>query len=257
MKTFRKLIAALLAFGFFATLGLGQTILASWNLDGTGPTDNTPTTGEGTRIDPYLASVFGTQDPGLTVASLTVSDGLAPSIRGGGFWQDTFSTINWNSQTDVATSIAEEDYYMISFSTDQVMNLTSLSLRLSSQSQETVEFAILADVNNNGFDASDVLGGQTFTATNTNPTDVLIDLTGGDFDNIADVEFRIYGFAGRNINNGPNSGSRLAIGLLGATDGVNDVALRGTVIPEPAHFAALFSLVALGIALRRKHKAAK
>lgn len=209
---------------------LQAATLVTWNFDDADAYGNSSS---GTV--PFSAN--GTVDSNITTA--TIQHSTPADMSGGGYWNDTYGSINWE-ETSLANAIAADDYYTLNFSAASgfEMDLTALSLVFDSSTTTGIDIAVRSSVD--GF-STDVYnwGGDLGAAGHT----VTIDLSGGTYDNLSSIEFRIYGWGSTASSN------RLAIGTLGTADGVDDIVLQGTVaaVPEPSVYTMLL-LGMLGIA---------
>jgi len=224
--------------------------LASWDFTNTGSSSAVPDP----ALFPYAPQ--GTLDSNMASASVSISPAAQGSVRGGGFWNDTFSAINWHTSTTLADAITSDRYFTISLTANPgaSFSLTQLDVVLSSQSNHAVDFAILADTDENGWDTGDLLTGGSGTAQNSSATNASMTLSGSFFTDMTSAEFRVYGFGGRvGSPSSPEDAARLAIGLLSDNTPSNDVLIQGVAIPEPSTLVLFGIAISAIVVFRKRH----
>jgi len=176
------------------------------------------------------------QDASLTGASLSHST-VASDVKGA---TSAYKAVNWEEATDMASSITRGQYFTINFETvsGTALDLTSIEIMLkeSVSAGETIGYGITSDVL--GHTVSDAL--TTGTLSNDEEVYLDLDLSGGTYDNLISIEFRIYGW---DAASGMSNGDGLFIGdaFSGADDGVADIKLSGT-LSSSAQLGTLFTI---------------
>lgn len=232
------LIAGLLIAG---TCASGQS-LGAWDFDGI-DLDN---------LDPadQYALAAGTTANGIDQASLRLGNGVSHSTASG---QYGFRVANAVAQTSLAGAIAGGHYleFTLSAETGSTLNLSSLEFNGQSAATGADSVALLSSIG--GFTESAAIATLDNIAGVTGGFDTdgsgfgsPIDLSSGDFQNIASVTFRLYGW-----NTTGSTGSTYFRNLSG-----NDLVINGTVnVPEPATAGLLTgSLALLGLLARRRYR---
>jgi hypothetical protein len=210
-----KKVLLILSLLTIANICLSET-LAEWNFDGI---DNVSDDTE----PPYSANI--TQHAQLTNATVYHSQPAA-ALRD---VADGYKAIDWEEATDAATSIARGYYLTVQFNIEEsyAMDLTGFTVYLEEMvgTGDTVGYAITSSVL--GHDASNILASGTL-ANAAAPTNVSLDLSGGTYDNLNEIEFRIYGWnaSGTLVN---ADGFSIGDNNNAAGDGVADITLSGTV----------------------------
>lgn len=228
----------------FLMLGIsaqGQT-LSTWDFDGI-DLDN---------LDPanqYKLSA-GTTANGIDQADLSLAAGVTHSTASG---QYGFRVANAEAQSSLAGAIASGHYLEFTLSAEPGNTLSLTSLEFNGQSAATGadNIALLSSVG--GFTESAALATRNSIAGVTGGFDTdssgfggPIDLSSADFQNIAGVTFRLYGW-----NTSGSTGSTYFRNLSG-----DDLVIHGTVnVPEPATAGLLTGgLTLLGLLAWRRHE---
>lgn len=215
-------------------------ILAKWEFDGSTPSP----TGSIVPISPTDHG-SGSLDANMQTAILDMAD-PADGRTGG----NCYKSIDWEGDGDVADfaeAISNGQYFSIQFEAQAgyQMSLTSLDLLLyqtsfmagtgvNGGSAGGADFAIYSSIG--GFTAGNEI--YSYSLASGAYSVFNVDLTGGSFDNLTNVEFRIYAKGATGNSNG------FYIGKLNTSDGLDDIVLNGSIstVPEPSTYA----LIALG-----------
>ncbi len=199
--------------------------LAEWNFDGI---DNVSDDTE----PPYPANI--TLNASITNATIYHSLPAA-ALRD---TSDAYKAIDWEDATDVAASITRGNYFTIQFNADagMVMNLTNFTVLVDEMvgADKVAGYAITSGVL--GHDVANILATGTLADTDQ-PEVVSLDLSGGTYNNLSEIEFRIYGWSAGGTALANYDG--ISIGQADKTDAVADVQLSGTV-SSSAQIGTLF-----------------
>jgi len=207
-----KTTCLLILVSLFCCVAAQAETLAEWNFDGidTASTQNDP---------PYPANI--TINAGLTNA--TVHHSQPGMIRN---TQDAYRARDWDEASNVASAITLGRYFTVQFNAEEGsgMNLTNFTVYVdeAAGSGDELGYAVTSGVL--GHDAAQLLASGTLA--DGDPLEMVsIDLSGGTYDGLSDIEFRIYAW---NIT-GVIAPEAFTIGNSSKTDGIADIQLSGMI----------------------------
>ncbi len=148
--------------------------------------------------------------------------------QAGGTYTDMFSTNG--QEVGLAATLSKNEYITIVVDLDEgmIMNLTSLNLWLESTvladgAEKEQRIVVFSSVD--GWTSGDEIATYSFL-NNAESQQVSIDLTGGSYDGLSTVEFRLMGYR---VNDSSNMWNTWGIGHIGGVAADQNIVLNGTV----------------------------
>lgn len=189
--------------------------LASWDFDNHAADIYDEDTQTSQDLNLYTNNSF-------MLASANIA-GDPSSLVDGAYWNDTMG--QYSSEDDLAATLTSGRYFTLSATAaaGQLMNLDQLVLNLGTLSSYISGSEVI--------DVAVVSGGQTIATDQISDGNELITMTinlstNSSFQGISSAEFKIVAY------NATSYTDRFAIGYVGITDGVNDIELSGSIVPE-------------------------
>ncbi len=214
--------------------------LASWDFNGT-DLDN---------LDPnnQYTLAAGTTETEISEATLTLGPGVRPATATG---QYGFKIATADSQTSLAGAIANGHYIELTLNAANgtLLNLSSLEFNGQSGPTGADNVALLSSIGGFTETAAIVTRNPVAGVTGGLDTDNSgfggpIDLSSTEFQNIASITFRLYGW-----NSSGSTGATYFRNLSG-----NDLVIQGqAIVPEPATAAVLSGSLSLLAVLAVRH----
>lgn len=210
-----KTTCLLILVSLFCCVAAQAETLAEWNFDGV---DNVSDDTE----PPYPANA--TLNASLTNATIYHSQPGA-ALRD---TTDGYKAIDWEEATDAATSITRGYYLTIQFNAEDgsAMSLTNFTVHLDEMvgASKAAGYAITSGVL--GHDVANILATGTLADGDALEM-VSLDLSGGTYDNLSEIEFRIYAWSAGGIALANPDG--ISVGNTSKTDAIADIQLSGTI----------------------------
>ncbi len=159
----------------------------------------------------------------------------------GGAYTDMFAV--GGQEVGLAATIANNEYMTIVVDLDEgmIMNLTSLNLWLESTvladgAEKEQRIVVFSSVD--GWTSGDEIATYSFLNGATEKQQVSIDLTGGSYDGLSTVEFRLMGYR---VNDSSNMWNAWGIGHVGGVAADQNIVLNG-IVDSVAQGGTMFQL---------------
>ncbi len=209
----KKGIALFIA-GFIALTGIAQAeTLALW--------------------DGWENNMAGLASTNASTLFTGVNSGLLDRVNTPVHNGDTYNDVFGSSDQEIglAAALATPEYFriVVDVTEGQIMNLTSLDLLLQSTvladgAEKEQRITVFSSVG--GWASGDELATYSFLNGATENQSVSLDLTGGNYNGLTSIEFRVVGYR---VNDSSNMWNAYAIGNLYGTAANQNIVLSGTV----------------------------